>query len=62
MSSSISKNVLMLGINLEFTTIINKNFIKKNKRENSILFPKNKYSKHIEKYISEVSFDNTKII
>ena len=62
MSSSISKNVLMLGINLESQLLSIKNFIKKNKREKTvILFPKNKYSKHIEKYISEVSFDNTKI-
>ena len=62
MSSNINKNVLMLGINLESQLLSIKNFIKKEKRKKTvILFPKNNYTKHIEKNISLVNFENSKI-
>ena len=62
MSSSINKNVLMLGINLESQLLSIKSFIKKKKRKKTvILFPKNDYTKHVEKNISLMNFSNTKI-
>ena len=62
MSSSINKNVLMLGINLESQLLSIKSFIKQKKRKKTvILFPKNDYTKHIEKNISLMNFTNTKI-
>ncbi len=62
MSSNINKNILMLGINLESQLLSIKNFIKKEKRKKTvILFPKNNYTKHIEKNISLVNFENSKI-
>ena len=52
----------MLGINLESQLLSIKNFIKKEKRKKTvILFPKNNYTKHIEKNISLVNFENSKI-
>tara|TARA_Y100001958_G_C21239085_1_gene566291 strand:+ start:464 stop:1627 length:1164 start_codon:yes stop_codon:yes gene_type:complete len=62
MSSEINKNVLMLGINLESQLLSIKNFITKMKRKKTlILFPKNNYTKHIEKNISQINFANSKI-
>ena len=61
-SSNINKNVLMLGINLESQLLSIKNFIKNKKRKKTIiLFPKNNYTKHIEKNISLINFTNAKI-
>ena len=51
-----------MGINLESQLIAIKKFIKKEKKNKTIiLFPKNQYAKHIEKKIRLVNFDNTKI-
>ena len=62
MSSNINKNVLMLGINLESQLLSIKNFItKKKKGKTLILFPKNNYTKHIEKNISQINFVNAKV-
>ena len=60
--SNINKNILMMGINLESQLIAIKKFIKKERKNKTIiLFPKNQYAKHIEKKIRLVNFDNTKI-
>ena len=61
-SSDVNKNIIMLGINLESQLLSIKNFIEKRKKNKTlILFPKNNYTKHIEKNISEVNFTNSKI-
>ncbi len=62
MNSDVNKNIIMLGINLESQLLSIKNFIEKKKRNKTlILFPKNNYTKHIEKNISQVNFANSKI-
>ena len=62
MNLDVSKNIIMLGINLESQLLSIKNFIEKKKKNKTlILFPKNNYSKHIEKNISQVNFTNSKI-
>tara|TARA_Y100001970_G_scaffold75986_1_gene96331 strand:+ start:3606 stop:4769 length:1164 start_codon:yes stop_codon:yes gene_type:complete len=60
--SNISKNILMMGINLESQLLAIKKFIKKEKKNKTvILFPKNGYSKHVEKKIKLLNFSNAKI-
>ena len=60
--SSINKNILMMGINLESQLLAIKKFIKNEKKNKTvILYPKNEYSKHVEKKIKLVNFTNTKI-
>ena len=60
--SNFSKNVIMMGINLESQLIAIKKFIKKNKkRKTVILYPDNAYAKHIEKNINFVNFKNRKL-
>ena len=50
MDSSIEKNILMMGINLESQLIAIKKFIDKKRRKKTvILYPDNKFSKHVEK-------------
>ena len=62
MSSNIKGNVIMTGINLESQLLTIKKFIKKeNKNKTVILYPKNEYTKHIDKNIKLVNFPNTKI-
>ena len=62
MNSSIEKNIMMMGINLESQLLAIKNFIdKKNKKKTIILYPDDKESKHIEKKIKELDFNNSKI-
>ena len=61
-NSTIDENVIMTGINLESQLIAIKKFIKKeNKNKTVILYPKNQYTKHIDKNINQVNFSNTKI-
>ncbi len=60
--SNFSKNVIMMGINLESQLIAIKKFIKKNKKKKTvILYPDNAYAKHIEKNINFVNFKNRKL-
>ena len=62
MDSNIRENVIMTGINLESQLLAIKKFIKKEKRKKTvILFPKNKYSKHVEKNIQLINFTNTRL-
>ena len=62
MSSGENKNIIMLGINLESQLLSIKSFIEKKKRNKTlILFPKNNFTKHVEKNISQVNFANSKI-
>ncbi len=61
-NSTIDENVIMTGINLESQLIAIKKFIKKeNKNKTVILYPKNQYTKHIDKNINQVNFSNPKI-
>ena len=61
--SNISKNILMMGINLESQLLAIKKFIKKEKKNKTvILFPKNGYSKHVEKKIKLLNFSNAKYL
>ena len=60
--SGIKKNVVMMGINLESQLLAIKQFLKKQKKNKTvILYPKNGYSKHVEKNVKLVSFNNPKI-
>ena len=62
MNSSIEKNIMMMGINLESQLLAIKNFIdKKNKKKTIILYPDDNKSKHIEKKIKELAFSNSRI-
>ena len=62
MDTNINKNIIMLGINLKSQLLSIKNFIEKRKKTKTlILFPKNIFTKHIEKNISEINFSNSKI-
>ena len=62
MNSNINKNIIMLGINLESQLLSIRSFIETKKRNKTlILFPKNVYTKHIEKNISQINFTNSKI-
>ena len=62
MNSSIEKNIIMMGINLESQLLAIKNFIdKKNKKKTIILYPDDNKSKHIEKKIKELAFSKSRI-
>ena len=61
MNSSIEKNIMMMGINLESQLLAIKNFIdKKNKKKTIILYPDDNKAKHIEKKIKELAFSNSR--
>ena len=61
MNSSIEKNIMMMGINLESQLLAIKNFIdKKNKKKTIILYPDDDKAKHIEKKIKELAFSNSR--
>tara|TARA_B100000029_G_scaffold104594_1_gene95129 strand:+ start:1260 stop:2423 length:1164 start_codon:yes stop_codon:yes gene_type:complete len=60
--SKVKGNVVMMGINLESQLLAIKKFIKKeNKEKTIILYPKNEYTKHVEKNIQLVNFPNSKL-
>ncbi len=62
MNSDNKENVIMMGINLESQLLAIKEFIKKEKKKKTvILYPKNQYTKHVEKNIKSVNFTNTKL-
>tara|TARA_B100000029_G_scaffold459901_1_gene490425 strand:- start:560 stop:1723 length:1164 start_codon:yes stop_codon:yes gene_type:complete len=62
MDSNISKNVIMMGINLESQLLAIKNFInKQNKKRTVILYPDNKYKDFVEKKIKLANFKNSKL-
>ena len=62
MDSNIKANVVMTGINLESQLLAIKKFLKKEKKSKTvILYPKNEYTKHVEKNIKLVNFPNAKI-
>ena len=62
LNSNTEENVLMMGINLESQLIAIKDFIKKEKKNKTIiLFPKNQYAKHVENNIKLVNFSNAKL-
>ena len=62
MNNETVDNVIMMGINLESQLLAIKKFIKKEQRKKTvILYPKNEYSKYIEKNIRSVNFTNTKL-
>ena len=61
MDSNIKANVVMTGINLESQLLAIKKFLKKEKKSKTvILYPKNEYTKHVEKNIKLVNFPNAK--
>ncbi len=61
-NQDIKKNIIMMGVNLESQLLTIKKFIKKEKRKKTvILYPKNKYAKHVEKNIKLANFTNTKL-
>jgi len=61
-NSDIKGNVIMMGINLESQLLTIKKFIEKEKKKKTvILYPKNEYTKHVEKNIKLVNFKNTKL-
>ena len=56
------ENVIMMGINLESQLLAIKKFIQKEKKKKTIiLYPKNEYTKHVEKNIKLVNFSNAKL-
>ncbi len=60
--SNINKNVLGMGINLESQLIALKKFVAKEKKSKTIiLYPDNEYTKHVEKNIKSVNFENSKL-
>ncbi len=62
MDSNINDNVIMMGINLESQLLAIKKFIdKNNKKKIVILYPDNKYAKHVEKNIRSADFKNSRI-
>ena len=61
-NSDPKKNIIMMGINLESQLLAIKKFIQKEKKEKTvILYPKNEYTKHVEKNIRSANFTNTKL-
>tara|TARA_B100000959_G_scaffold276793_1_gene332158 strand:- start:538 stop:1701 length:1164 start_codon:yes stop_codon:yes gene_type:complete len=61
-NSDPKKNIIMMGINLESQLLAIKKFIQKEKKKKTvILYPKNEYTKHVEKNIRSVNFTNTKL-
>ena len=62
MNNETLDNVIMMGINLESQLLAIKKFIEKEERKKTvILYPKNDYSKYIEKNIKSINFANTKL-
>ena len=62
MNNETVDNVIMMGINLESQLLAIKKFIEKEERKKTvILYPKNDYSKYIEKNIKSINFANTKL-
>lgn len=62
MNSSIDKNFIMMGINLESQLLAIKKFIdKQEKKKTIILYPENKNSKHVERKIKLTNFKNYKL-
>ncbi len=60
--SNINKNVLGMGINLESQLIALKKFVTKEKKNKTIiLYPDNEYTKHVEKNIKSVNFENSRL-
>ena len=60
--SNINKNVLGMGINLESQLIALKKFVAKEKKNKTIiLYPDNEYTKHVEKNIKSVNFENSRL-
>ena len=59
--SNINKNVIMTGVNLESQLLAIKKFlIKQKKKKTIILYPKNKYAKHVESNFKLIDFSNAK--
>ena len=51
-----------MGINLESQLIALKKFVAKEKKNKTIiLYPDNEYTKHVEKNIKSVNFENSKL-
>ncbi len=60
--SSISDNIIKVGINLESQLLAIKQFVKKKERKKTvILYPDNEYKKHVEKNLKFIGFENSKI-
>ena len=60
--SNINKNVLSMGINLESQLIALKKFVAKEKKNKTIiLYPDNEHTKHVEKNIKSVNFENSRL-
>ena len=61
--SNINKNVIMTGVNLESQLLAIKKFlIKQKKKKTIILYPKNKYAKHVESNFKLIDFSNAKFV
>jgi len=61
-NSGIKENIIMMGINLESQLLTIKKFIEKEKKKKTvILYPKNEYTKHVEKNIKSANFSNAKL-
>ncbi len=57
-----SKNIISIGISLESQLVALSNFIKKRKKNKTvIMYPKNEYTEIIEKKLKEIKLDNTTI-
>ncbi len=62
MDANINDNVIMMGINLESQLLAIKKLIKKKKKKKTIiLYPDNEYSKHVERNIRFINFQNSKV-
>jgi len=61
-NSDSKKNIIMMGINLESQLLAIKKFIQKEKKKKTvILYPKNEYTKHVEKNIRSANFSGAKL-
>ena len=61
-NSDSKKNIIMMGINLESQLLAIKKFIQKEKKKKTvILYPKNEYTKHVEKNIRSANFSTAKL-
>ena len=61
-NSDPKKNIIMMGVNLESQLLAIKKFIQKEKKKKTvILYPKNEYTKHVEKNIKLANFSSTKL-
>ena len=62
MDANINENVIMMGVNLESQLLAIKKLIKKKKKKKTIiLYPDNEYSKHVERNIRFINFQNSKV-